>query len=156
MALLRRLWVEWSGIVDTLARGNDVEITGDEYRTLYRSLMAAVRGAVDVTPGQFKRLESVIEPWVTLAAIMDLDRVTCKQLLRTCRKIDAGVWPESVKSARPRWGLSLACGLCGLVVGAAVVLGSRGSVVKSLGAAWPVLVASVVTMIAISIGVAFK
>ena len=91
------LWREWRAVVDSLARGTAVGWNEGEYAALYKALMGGLRKAADSASDLHAQLHAraatLVEPWLRLRALADLDRATLIALSETCRRLDAELCP---------------------------------------------------------------
>jgi hypothetical protein len=115
------LWREWFGIVEALARGARPGWNEQEYVLLHESLRKGLRERSD-PPGdprsqRYARLETIVEPWLTLHALAGFDRKTLRGLAETCRRLDAEMSPSAGLTSLV-WVI-----LTGLVIGAALLAG---------------------------------
>jgi hypothetical protein len=90
---LRRSWRTWMSVVELFVRGGSrSRVREQEYRRLHAELRAACRGHAERTSGPvrefFRRLEAIVEPWVTPQALASTDRETLDALLTKCRRAD--------------------------------------------------------------------
>ena len=111
------LWREWRAIVNAVARGKSVPWKQPEYSALYKALLDELRADADSPPHPQSelraRLAMVVEPWLRLRAITDLDPPTLIELSQTCRRLDAELRPARHISFKT-WFVSF----CLLAVGA--------------------------------------
>jgi serine/threonine protein kinase len=113
------LWREWFRIVDALARGARPGWNEQEYALLYEGLRAGLRERSDPPSDPrsqlYARLESIVEPWLTLHALAGFDRKSLRGLAEVCRRLDAEMSP-CVRLPYVVWVL-----LVGLVLGVALL-----------------------------------
>jgi serine/threonine-protein kinase len=122
---VRPLWGAWCSVVEGFAHGEPPSMTEKDYQALHSSLVAALRagGAAEAggRPGLAERLETVVEPWVNLRALADLDRTTLAGLWQTCRCCDAEFGPTSRGALGPLAWVAL-CILGGVLVSVVLTL----------------------------------
>jgi eukaryotic-like serine/threonine-protein kinase len=115
----RGLWVEWTAMVEAVARRTAVDWDEDEYTQVHESLLAALRkasgGPSDPCAGLYARLETCAEPWVTLRSLNDLEPAMLLGLCDTCRRLQAELTPAR-RAPLGVWLLFVA-----LLVGSALV-----------------------------------
>ncbi|HYH68246.1 MAG TPA: hypothetical protein VD866_26370, partial [Urbifossiella sp.] len=77
-----------------------------DYRTLYRDVIAAIRAArssPDVLTSLIDRAKELAAPWVTLAALDNLDARTRVNLYRACREVDNELSPVADSGGSGGW-----------------------------------------------------
>jgi serine/threonine-protein kinase len=115
---LRPLWREWCAVVEGFARGEPAAVTENEYQALHGSLLAALRTGGTAPSGPrpvlLERLEALVEPWLSLRALADLDLTTLAGLWNTCRRCDAELCPASGGAFGP-WVWVVLCIVGGVV-----------------------------------------
>jgi eukaryotic-like serine/threonine-protein kinase len=91
------LWREWRAIVNAVAHGKAVAWKEPEYSALYNALLGELRADADSPLHPQSQLHAqvvqVVEPWVRLRALTDLDPATLIELSQTCRRLDAELCP---------------------------------------------------------------
>ena len=110
------LWRESRAIVNAVARGKSVPWKQPEYSALYKALLDELRPMPiprRIPNPNSARLAMVVEPWLRLRAITDLDPPTLIELSQTCRRLDAELRPARHISFKT-WFVSF----CLLAVGA--------------------------------------
>jgi serine/threonine protein kinase len=116
------LWREWSAVVNALAQGKVAAWNEQEYSALYKALLDGLRDAPDSPPHPQSRLHArlttVVEPWLRLRALTDLDPTTLTELSQTCRRLDAEVCP-AVRISFRAW-----LAFIGLLAGGGALLAS--------------------------------
>jgi serine/threonine-protein kinase len=114
------LWREWFAVVNALAQGKAADWNEQEYSALYKALLDGLRGGANSPPQPqsqlHARLATVVEPWLRLRALADLDPATLIELSQTCRRLDAELCPV------PRISFRTWLAFIGLLVGGAVLL----------------------------------
>ncbi len=114
------LWREWRAIVNAVANGKSVAWKEPEYSALYKALLGALRADAASPPHPqaelHARLATVVEPWLRLRALTDLDPATLIELSQTCRRLDAELCPARGISIK-----TLLVSLCLLTVGAFLI-----------------------------------
>jgi serine/threonine protein kinase len=114
------LWREWFAVVNALAHGKAAAWKEQEYSALYKALLDGLRVGADSPPHPQSelraRLANVVEPWLRLRALTDLDPATLIELSQTCRRLDAELCPARRISFKT-W-----LAFIGLLVGGAVLL----------------------------------
>jgi eukaryotic-like serine/threonine-protein kinase len=90
---LRRSWRAWMSVVEVFVRGGSrSRVREPDYRRLHAELRAACRAHAERASGPvrdfFRRLEAIVEPWVTPQALASTDRETLDALLTRCRRAD--------------------------------------------------------------------
>jgi eukaryotic-like serine/threonine-protein kinase len=87
------LWREWLAVVETFVRGTSSTNNEAEYKVLHGALMEELRARADspleTQAPLYARLATLVEPWLRLRTIADLDRKTLLGLGETCRQLDA-------------------------------------------------------------------
>jgi hypothetical protein len=118
-ASLRPLWRAWCAVVEGLVHGEVGAVTEKEYQALHGSLLAALRtGGVaegGPRPAVLEHLEALVEPWLSLRALADLDRTTLAGLGDTCRRCDAELGPAPGSAFGP-WAWVILCIMGGILV----------------------------------------
>jgi serine/threonine protein kinase len=119
--VIHPIWQKWSGLLETLANRLQCRVEPEEYATQHRALLMAIRSHTDdQDPARrdvLTRLESLVEPWLTLKILRDLDHRTQLELWRNCQKIDAELFPVPASSGIMRWLLmSSGCSLLAFLV----------------------------------------
>jgi serine/threonine protein kinase len=114
---LLHAWDAWHAVLAAVAIGTTPPIAPGDYKTLHASLLRALRAGA---PGDTlrhdhcQRLQSLVEPWVSLQILAATDPATLRDLMvrsrRIARELGACVAPVV---AAPRW---LAFALLALVV----------------------------------------
>jgi serine/threonine protein kinase len=109
---LRELWTQWREVLGNFIQYQQYDMQEDDYKSLYRNLLDAVRAVRSATPNinsdLYRQLQIAVEPWVSSLSLISLDRSTLLSLWQTCRKIDSGIWPQREKPPSSRFAL-LAC-----------------------------------------------
>ncbi len=103
---LRKLWADWRAVVVARATGQQPPVSAEEYKVLYRSLLAAIgaaRGSSTVPAECLDAVRTTVEPWVTLQALAWLERHTLAELHRICLALDARL--ETPEVPDTRWAL---------------------------------------------------
>ena len=74
---LTALWGAWADVVTNLASGYAVAMTPSAYKVLYRNLIEAAESSGPIG----SRIRAVVEPWVSLRTIAQLDERTLAELV---------------------------------------------------------------------------
>ena len=146
---LRSLACTWFANVERAVQGTPAELRDDEYKTLYRVLLEAIRTAhvtsQEPTKACLAQLHGLIEPWVSLRALDNLDDRTRIGLWKSCQSLEAKLWPRKLETPSP-WllpmcvflsiGIAMVAGVCLAVDGARArsVVAELASAQKSLAA----------------------
>lgn len=89
---LAKCWSEWSEIVTRAASGHVVSksISDSKYESLYRELLRACEAhATKENAAFFKKLASLVRPWVTLETLLKADSHICSDLAIKSQTIEA-------------------------------------------------------------------
>jgi serine/threonine protein kinase len=90
---LHDAWKAWSSLVTVLAAKQMTSLNETQYRELHRALLAACRHGVATSEGpdkaRYQRIESLVEPWLSLDVLSKTDAETLASLDRRCRPISA-------------------------------------------------------------------
>ena len=128
---VRTLWKHWLAIVSRVVQGGSPSWTEPEYKALHKALLVALRtqcsSAAHPRGPLYAKLENLVEPWLTLRSVADLDRETLGGLWGTCQHLDADLSPPSGLGSR-RWFIALC-----LMVGLSTVLGLVVVLLECLG-----------------------
>jgi hypothetical protein len=89
---LRKSWKLWTATVKAVARaGQAQEVDPDDYCRLHGELLAACRselaGAGGARPAVLRRMEALVEPWLTPYSLASADRAALASLLQRCRHL---------------------------------------------------------------------
>jgi hypothetical protein len=84
----RKGWRDWLTVVGAFAQGRRVLVNEPAYRALHGALLAHCRAGGDARPAVLRRLEAVVEPWVTPATLANTDSPTLASLVNHCARID--------------------------------------------------------------------
>jgi eukaryotic-like serine/threonine-protein kinase len=116
------LWREWFAVVNALAQGRASAWNEREYSALYKALLDGLRDDPDSPQHPqsqlHARLTTVVEPWLRLRALAELDPATLTELSQMCRRLDAEVCPAG------RFSFSAWLAFIGLLAGGGVLLAS--------------------------------
>jgi serine/threonine-protein kinase len=98
------LWREWLGIITAFVQGIPSNWKEEDYRVLHASLLRGLRDreAPDGPSSLAARLETVVEPWLRLRTLADLDRKSLVGLWETCHRLGAE-FPAPTKTFNPWW-----------------------------------------------------
>ena len=119
-------WHTWTAVVASLARGCDhrrVDEAG--YRALHGQLLAACRASAAADAPKrslgtrlfFRRLETMIEPWLAPRAFEAADPATLLSLLESCRAVEQELDPHTNGWGVARWTAVLVSLLIAAVAG---------------------------------------
>lgn len=97
-ATVGRLWAEWYSLVQCLAEGRSANCSSRRYRDLYRVLLRTIRERSG-TANPFGRIESLVEPWVTLESLAGLEYSVLENLWNEARELDDEVWQDDVPAS---------------------------------------------------------
>jgi eukaryotic-like serine/threonine-protein kinase len=97
-AALDRLWFEWFSLVQRLAEGRSANITPRNYRALYRDLVLLIRKCPP-TDSVGCRIESLVEPWVSLESLLNLEFRMLESLAENARVLDGEIGSEGASGS---------------------------------------------------------
>jgi serine/threonine protein kinase len=116
------MWRQWCGVVEALLLDGRCDVDEGAYRSLHRSLLAALRNRTasphGPPPDLLGQLEGVVEPWLASHTLASLDRKVLARLWQTCQELGAEWMPPRKKPFAAVGAYALA---------AAVLLGLLGS-----------------------------
>jgi hypothetical protein len=120
---LRKSWRRWKAMVDAVARNGGAQDADEAtYRTLHAQLLKDCRAELATSAGArsqvLQRLEAVVEPWLTLQALVSIDRGALGSLLLRCHVMDRELCGSGGIGFLVRW-LVLLGGLAAAVVAGA-------------------------------------
>lgn len=90
---LKQCWRSWRRVIDGVSnRRLSADMTEQAYGDLYRKLLACCRGSKHaLSPEQqqtFRRVESLVEPWVSLRTLAAMEAHAIDSLLVACLRLD--------------------------------------------------------------------
>jgi serine/threonine protein kinase len=114
---LRTLWRQWTAVVEALARDREESPLGAEaYRLLHRELLQACRAQAGFGGERrdlLRRLESLVEPWLTAQTLASTDRAVLASLVLRCREFDRELFGARPPSSLGRWAALFVLALLG-------------------------------------------
>lgn len=127
-APIRELWQDWQGVLAGLIQVPAIAPPNEDgYRTLHTKLVHALRrearGDPSVSTRVYAKLETLIEPWLSVRSLTDLDHETRLRLFTTCREYDAELPLLAGRGSNGSWTIVLGvlvatCAAGGLVFAA--------------------------------------
>jgi hypothetical protein len=165
LVAVQTAWNQWVTIVEAYA-GAQGQVQCDEgaYRHLHRSLLEMCQSRPDpagAAPSVYRRLEAVLEPWVTPAALKGADEAALASLVEQCRQLNHELGNKRGGAGFWMWLLILAAAVIAAVSGWQWYRQWAGPAAKlSLAGVWqtiqvkPVLTAAVVVPLAVMVSIA--
>jgi serine/threonine protein kinase len=96
-AALRKCWRQWLGVVEAFVQGGHPRLDGSAYAALHAALLNYCRpdpSDPGPRPALLKRIEALVEPWLSLRTLAMTDRDTLLSLLARCQTIDQEIGPN--------------------------------------------------------------
>jgi hypothetical protein len=91
-AALRRLWCQWTEVVEQCARRRRGGLSERQYARLHADLLAACRALAGAAGGNrralYERLLELARPWLRLRVLEHEDRDILQDLCRRCRQAE--------------------------------------------------------------------
>jgi hypothetical protein len=79
-------WKAWIAVVEGIAQGQTLPISEANYRVAHGNLLEKCRARATQPGGDlFRRLESLLAPWLSLHVLGTIDRETMIDLVQRCR-----------------------------------------------------------------------
>lgn len=104
---VRILWEEWTAVVESLAMGKRrLGVNDATYRQLHRSLLARLQAVEEVSPDcrvMHQRMETLVAPWLSLAAFAATDPLVVESLWARCRDLEKHLVPWRRSFGLVRW-----------------------------------------------------
>jgi serine/threonine protein kinase len=101
---VQELWLDWIAVVEDLSQGMAPEISERQYKALYRKLLSGIRQArlrgQPLSPALCDRLQNLVEPWVVLVSLANLEPRLLGDLWQDCRAATHRAWPERASAAK--------------------------------------------------------
>jgi serine/threonine protein kinase len=116
-AALRRGWREWLGVVEAFAEGSTPQVNEAAYGHLRKTLLDHCRAEAGNAerPPVLRRLETIVEPWLSAQNLAQTDRHTLTSLLSRCQELDEDLLGPRRPAFGPLLGLLALLGVAGVV-----------------------------------------
>ncbi len=113
-----RNWRQWRSLVEAFAApSGEPDIEEPAYRALHRELLTGCRrhaAAGGERQQLFRKLESLVEPWLTTETLAGADPATLASLLRNCDQVGLSVFGAERASNGFAWAFGIILLLAGL------------------------------------------
>jgi serine/threonine protein kinase len=118
---MQQAWRKWHALVAALVqRTGPLAMEAADYKALHSLLLAEIRAHTAAEPLQYvacRRLELLIEPWLSLAVLTRTDPETLQDVMIRSEEVADELGLSAAKSGLPRWLIWLLLLLLSLAVG---------------------------------------